>query len=394
MQQAEEAATETETESGARLHFVSETGVVQAKPAHGRAQFLELRGVDREQAAEHNRDSRAKTRQGILDRLAIVGDGVAHARVGDFFDRGGKHADLAGTELVHRRELGREHAGAVHVVGGVGAHHADALAFLEHAVNDTHQHNHAEIEVVPAVNQQCLECGIAVAFRRRQPRDDRFQHLRNVQPGLGGNLDRVAGIESDHILDLLLNLGRLGGGQVHLIEHRHDLVAVVDRLINVRQGLRFNALAGIDHQQRTLASGERAVDLIGEVHVTGRIDQIEDIVLAIARFVIEPHSLRLDGNSALALDVHGIEHLLLHLARLQPAGELNQPVGQRRFSMVDMGDDGEIADVLDWRRRHGGEITPGVQGGKEPYATTFPPGNERERPLGGSATTSTGSDRS
>ena len=39
----------------------------------------------------------------FVDRLAVVGDGVADARVGHFLDRGGEHADLAGAELVHRR---------------------------------------------------------------------------------------------------------------------------------------------------------------------------------------------------------------------------------------------------------------------------------------------------
>ena len=80
--------------------------------------------------------------------------------------------------------------------------------------------------------------------------------------------------------------------------------------------------------------------------------------------VIEPHRLRLDGDAALALDIHGIEHLLDHFARLEPAGELNQPVGQRRFAMVDMGDDREIADVFDGGRGHAAQITPAYRSGK------------------------------
>ena len=48
------------------------------------------------------------------------------------------------------------------------------------------------------------------------------------------------------------------------------------------------------------------------------------------------------------------EHLLLHLAQLEPAGGLDQPVGERRFAMVDMGDDGEIADMVEGRGHGGG----------------------------------------
>ena len=157
-----------------------------------------------------------------------------------------------------------------------------------------------------------------------------------------------------------LTASGLGRRQVDLVEHRHDLVAGVDGVIDIGERLRLDALAGVHHQQRALAGGERAVDLVGEVDVAGGVDQIEDVVLAVARLVIEPHGLRLDGDAALALDIHGIEHLLLHLARLEPAGELDQPVGQRRLAVVDMRDDGEIADILDGDRRHGGEITLGV----------------------------------
>ncbi len=98
-------------------------------------------------------------------------------------------------------------------------------------------------------------------------------------------------------------------------------MVVVDRLIDIGERLRLDALAGIDHQQRALAGGERAVDLVGEVDVAGRVDQIEDVILAVAGAVFEPHRLRLDGDAALALDIHGIEHLLDHFARFEPAGD-------------------------------------------------------------------------
>ena len=141
-------------------------------------------------------------------------------------------------------------------------------------------------------------------------------------------------------------------------------MVVVDRLIDVGQRLRLDALAGVDHQQRALAGGERAVDLVGEVDMAGRVDQVEDVVLAVARLVVEPHGLRLDGDAALALDVHRIEHLLDHLARLEPAGELDQPVGERRLAVVDMGDDREIADVVDGDRRHGAADNTACRTGK------------------------------
>jgi curli biogenesis system outer membrane secretion channel CsgG len=46
------------------------------------------------------------------------------------------------------------------------------------------------------------------------------------------------------------------------------------------------------------------------------------------------------------LDIHVVEHLLGHLAFGEAAAALDQPVGQRRFAVVDMGDDGEIAPAM------------------------------------------------
>ena len=229
---------------------------------------------------------------------------------------------------------------------GAGAHHADVLALLQHAVDDADQHDDAEIGVVPAVDQHGLQRlgGVALA-RRRQLVDDRLQHVGDAEAGLGRDQHGMAGVDADHLLDLLADALGLGGRQVDLVQHHDDLVVVVDRLVDVGQRLRLDALRGVDHQQRALAGGERARHLIGEVDMAGRVDQIEDVVLAVVGLVVQPHGLRLDGDAALALDIHVVEHLLLHVARLQPAGRLDQPVGQRRLAVVDMGDDCEIADV-------------------------------------------------
>ena len=189
--------------------------------------------------------------------------------------------------------------------------------------------------------------------------NDRLKHLIDAQTGFGGNLHRVGGVQPDHIFNLLADAVRLGGGQVDLVENGNDLVIVVERLVDVGERLRLHALAGIHHQQRTLARGQTAADLISEVNVAGRVDQIELIGFAVARDVVEPHRLRLDGNAALTLDVHRVEHLLLHLARGKAAADLDQPVGKRRLAMVDMRDDGKIADML-----HGGSARGGSTSGR------------------------------
>src|SRR4029079_14335861 len=101
-------------------------------------------------------------------RRARVGDGVADGGVGDFLDRGGDEADLAGTEFVDLGHLRREEADALDVIGGTGAHHAGAVTLLHRSGDNTDQYHHAEIDVVPAVDQERLQRRVAVALWRRQ----------------------------------------------------------------------------------------------------------------------------------------------------------------------------------------------------------------------------------
>jgi len=111
-------------------------------------------------------------------------------------------------------------------------------------------------------------------------------------------------------------------------------MVMLNRLIDIGQRLRLNPLRRIYHQQCPLAGGKAARYLIGKINMTRRIHQAERISLAILGDIVKPHRLRLDGDPALALNIHIVEHLLAHLA-----------LGKRRFAMIDMGDDREVADV-------------------------------------------------
>ena len=56
--------------------------------------------------------------------------------------------------------------------------------------------------------------------------------------------------------------------------------------------------------------------------------------------------MSLDRDPAFALQIHGVEDLRLHLARLKGACNLEKAVGQRRFAVVDVRDDGKVSNVL------------------------------------------------
>jgi len=61
-------------------------------------------------------------------------------------------------------------------------------------------------------------------------------------------------------------------------------------------------------------------------------------------------SISLDRDAALALEVHRVEHLVDRLLRVHRAGEGQEPVRERRFAVIDVGDDREIADATEDHR--------------------------------------------
>ena len=137
-----------------------------------------------------------------------------------------------------------------------------------------------------------------------------------------------------------------GGGQVDFIDDGNDGEIVAGGEEGIGDGLCFDALAGVHDEQRAFASGERAGNFVGKIHVAGRVNQVQAIFMPIARSVMQANALGFDGDAAFALQVHGIEHLRMHLALGERAGELQQAVGQRGFAVVNVRNDAEIADVL------------------------------------------------
>jgi hypothetical protein len=127
------------------------------------------------------------------------------------------------------------------------------------------------------------------------------------------------------------------GSAADLVEYRQHLEALVDGRHAVGHALCLDALRGVNHEKRALAGRKRPRDLVGKIHVAGRVDEVQLVGPAVRRGVVERHTLGLDRNAALPLEIHRVEHLRAHLAFRQPATKLDKPVRQRRLAVVDMG---------------------------------------------------------
>ena len=107
--------------------------------------------------------------------------------------------------------------------------------------------------------------------------------------------------------------------------------------------LRHRAFCGVDQHDGAVDHVQDAFDFAAEVGVSGRVDDVDADVVPDDR-----SGLRQDGDAALTLQIVGIHHsfgrgfVLAERARL-----FEQAVDQRGLAVVDVGDDGDVAQLHD-----------------------------------------------
>ena len=174
---------------------------------------------------------------------------------------------------------------------------------------------------------------------------DGFEQIVNAGARFAACENRIISGYGKTVLDLGANTLGLGGGKIDLVNKRNDFEVRVHGHHGVCHGLGLDALRGIDNQHRALACRKGARNLVGEVHMARSIDEVEMVELPIVGTVVDANRLALDGDAAFALNVHRVEHLLLHVALGNRFRHLEDAVGKRGFAVVDMGNDGEISNV-------------------------------------------------
>ena len=245
--------------------------------------------------------------------------------------------------LLRRR---REHAHLQRLALRPGRHHPDAPPGGRGAVEHPHVGNHALVRVVLGIEDQRAQRLLASTARRRNPRHYRLQDVLHAQPVLRGRQNHLVLAEAERLLHLHRHPLRLGDVQVDLVYDRDYLQIVLQRQVHVRQRLRLDALRRVHHQQRALARRQAARHLVREVDVSGRVDQVELVLPTVSRGVAHPHRLRLYGDAPLALQLHAVQQLVHHVARVHRARGLQQPVGERGLAVIHVGDDAEVANRI------------------------------------------------
>ena len=77
--------------------------------------------------------------------------------------------------------------------------------------------------------------------------------------------------------------------------------------------------------------------------MTRGIDEVQNIFLAILRLIYEAGGLKFDGDSPLALQIHIVQILFLHVTLSHQPGLLDETVSQGGFAVVNVSYNAEIS---------------------------------------------------
>ena len=167
--------------------------------------------------------------------------------------------------------------------------------------------------------------------------------------GLGAGVDHreiellVAGVEFheqlEHHVEHLVGPGVLA---VDLVDDHDHLRAALHGLFEHELGLRLRAVVAVHDQQHAVDHAHDALDLAAEVGVAGGVHDVDVVAV-----VLESGVLGADGDALFALQVHGIHHALVRLlVGAEGAGLAQQAIDEGGLAMVNVGNDGNISDLI------------------------------------------------
>ena len=195
--------------------------------------------------------------------------------------------------------------------------------------------------VVRAVERRAARAGGGVD-------DGEVERDVRVQPGA---VDEV----HEQLVRLLDDLGDPRVRPVDLVDHEDDRQVRLQRLAQHETGLRQRALGGVDEQRDAVHHRQPALDLAAEVGVAGGVDDVERHT-ALGRVLPRPpHGgvLGEDRDALLALEVVGVHRPLVDVGVLaERAGLPEHGVDEGGLAVVDVGDDGDVAQVVAGARGH------------------------------------------
>ena len=185
--------------------------------------------------------------------------------------------------------------------------------------------------------------------------------------GANRELDRV-GVGAEFFPHIVHGVLEVRAGAVHFVDEGDAGDLVFGRLAPDRFGLRLHSRDSAEHGDGAIQHAHRALDLRSEVHVTGRVDDVDamsDSGKGLGQsllFLLRPEAGDGgggDGNAAFALLIHPVRHgiAIIHIANfVDQTGVKENSFGGGRLAGIDVGCNPDVAGalhrVLPFRRVH------------------------------------------
>jgi hypothetical protein len=80
--------------------------------------------------------------------------------------------------------------------------------------------------------------------------------------------------------------------------------------------------------------------------VTGGVDQVEGVKLAVVGFVGQRNGMGLNGDAALTLQIHTVQQLILHISLGNRVGLFQYTVSEGGFAVVNMRNNAKISGMF------------------------------------------------
>ena len=346
MQKPQKTASESVSQRCGRLRLKVEGRVVHLQFLQGVLDVLVLFPFCRIDAAVDHGLDLLIARQRFLRRRIIMGDGITYSGVCHLLDAGADVADFTGPEAFAFYRPRRVDADFCHFVFLFCIHETDHVAFSDFSVEHSCVNDNTFVVVVVGVEDERLQSGLLITARRRDLLHDLLKQFFHAGPLFRRDERRVRGIHADDFLDLRPHFIGTGAWKIDFVQYRHDLQVLIHGQIHIGQSLGFDSLGGVHDEHGALAGSQRPRHFISEVHVSRRIDEIEDVLIAVFAFEDHPRSLQLDGDAPLPLQFHIIQILVAHIPVAHRAGHFDHSVRQCGFAVVDVCYNAEISDVL------------------------------------------------
>ena len=148
----------------------------------------------------------------------------------------------------------------------------------------------------------------------------------------------------EEVEDHVEHLVRAGVFAVDLVDDDDRLGAVLERLLQHELRLRLRAVVRIDHEQHAVDHLHDALHLAAEIGVAGGVHDVHVVVVP-----AEGGVLRANRDALLPLEIHRVHDADLGglgFVGAEGAGLLEELIDERGLAVIDVGDDGDVADVF------------------------------------------------